>query len=82
MANIYLHKLDKFVEKLKENYDRGLTAQRNHVYKKLEDLKSKAIKNGDLVTARLHLKNMQTVKGRHLNDPYFRRLYYVRYATD
>ena len=82
MANIYLHILDKFVDKLKENYDRGVTVQRNHVYRKFENLRFKAIKNGDLVTARLYLKNMQTVKGRLLNDPNFRRLYYVRYSDD
>lgn len=85
LANIYLNHLDKFVEEIKGEFDRGKTVQRNPVYRKYEYLRNKALKVGVLrnsVSANLHLKNMLSVKARLPNDPNFRRLYYVRYADD
>ena len=82
LANIYLHKLDEFIEKLKANYDKGKVASRNPQYRKLENLRLKANKAGDFETGISFLKQMQLIKSRLPNDPGFRRLYYVRYADD
>lgn len=82
LSNIYLHPFDKFVEGLKGEFDLGKTVQRNLIYRKYENLRMKALRSGDRLTANIHLKNMQSVKARLPNDPNFRRLYYVRYADD
>lgn len=37
LANIYLDKLDRFVEKLKSKFDRGAKASINPEWKKLEN---------------------------------------------
>lgn len=82
LANIYLHELDLFVEKLKTNYEKGKVATRNPEYRKLEYKRSKANKAGDFELGIKYLKEMQRIKSRLPNDPGFRRIYYVRYADD
>jgi retron-type reverse transcriptase len=82
LSNIYLHELDKFIEGLKTSYDKGQVAARNPEYRKLEHLRSKAIKEEDFNLALKYLKKMQKLKARLPNDPAFRRLNYVRYADD
>jgi retron-type reverse transcriptase len=46
LANIYLHPLDLFVDKLKRDYDKGTVARRNPEYRKLESQRIKANRNG------------------------------------
>jgi group II intron reverse transcriptase/maturase len=82
LANIYLHKLDIFMESMKARFDKGKIVARNPIYRKHEALRYKALKMGNRLEARLQLKNMQKHKARLHNDPNFRRLYYVRYADD
>lgn len=82
LANIYLHELDKYIEELKVNYDKGITAARNPIYRQLEHLRSKANKIKNHKLGRIILKQMQKIQSRLPNDPNFRRLYYVRYADD
>jgi group II intron reverse transcriptase/maturase len=82
LANIYLDKLDKFVEQIQANYHKGETAKRNPAWRRLETLRGKALKAGDNSRARDILREMQTIPSRLANDPEFRRLYYVRYADD
>jgi len=69
LANIYLHELDIYIEKLKANYEKGVQVAINPKYRKLEYLRSKANPGGDFVK-----------KG--LPDSGFRRIYYVRYADE
>lgn len=82
LANIYLHELDIYIEKLKTNYEKGVVANRNPHYRKLEYLRSKANKANDFELGVKYLKEMQRIKSRLPNDPRFRRIYYVRYADD
>lgn len=82
LSNIYLHELDKYINELKINYDKGTVVSRNPAYRKLENLRYKAIKVKDNISANKFLKKMQTMNSRLPNDPKFRRLYYVRYADD
>lgn len=82
LANVYLHELDVYVEKLKANYEKGVVASRNPEYRKLEYLRSKANKANDFELGVKYLKEMQKIKSRLPSDPKFRRIYYVRYADD
>lgn len=82
LANIYLHELDIYVEKLKANYEKGAMVSRNPEYRKLEYLRTKANKGGDFELGVKYLKEMQQIKSRLPDDPRFRRIYYVRYADD
>ena len=82
LANIYLNELDRYVEKLKSKYEKGVFAIRNPQYRKLEYLRGKANKMGDYELGARYLKDMQRIKSRLADDPGFRRIYYVRYADD
>nr|YP_010424016.1 hypothetical protein NQV51_mgp39 [Aspergillus sclerotioniger]USH57614.1 hypothetical protein [Aspergillus sclerotioniger] len=82
LSNIYLNKLDKFVNDLKNEFDKGKEARINPEYKHLDYLRQKALKSQDHLTAVKHLREMQKIKARMPKDDNFRRLYYVRYADD
>lgn len=82
LSNVYLNKLDLFIDNMKSNFDRGREARKNPEYKHLDYLRQKAMKNGDPIKANQALKEMQKIKARLPNDPEFRRMYYVRYADD
>lgn len=82
LANIYLHELDIYIEKLKSNYEKGVVVSRNPEYRRLEYLRSKANKANDFELGIKYLKEMQQIKSRLPTDPKFRRIYYVRYADD
>jgi len=82
LSNIYLHELDIFIQELKNSYDKGQLVARNPKYRKIENLRYKAIKAENFDLASTFLKEMQKLKSRLPNDPGFRRLYYVRYAHD
>jgi retron-type reverse transcriptase len=82
LANIYLHELDIYIEKLKTNYEKGVVASRNPKYRILEYLRSKANNAKDFELGIKYLKEMQQIKSRLPSDSRFRRIYYVRYADD
>lgn len=82
LANIYLHELDTFVEKAQREYDKGVLSARNPEYRKFEHLRHKANRAGDFKLGVKYLKEMQKLRSRLVDDPHFRRLYYVRYADD
>lgn len=82
LSNIYLNKLDKFIEEHKLNFDKGKVARVTPEYKNLDYLRQKALKSMDNLEALRLLKEMQKIKARSPSDPNFRRLYYVRYADD
>jgi group II intron reverse transcriptase/maturase len=81
LSNIYLHKLDEFVEReLIPRYTRG-TRRRNNLeyyrtYRKLDT----ARKAGDRAAARNLVKELRTMPSRDPMDPGYRRLTYLRYA--
>jgi group II intron reverse transcriptase/maturase len=83
LSNIYLGKLDTFVETvLIPHYTRGTRRASNPAYKKDENAIARARKRGDRTTVRELRKRQRRMPSRDPNDPGFRRLKYVRYADD
>ncbi|MFI9276287.1 reverse transcriptase domain-containing protein [Kitasatospora sp. NPDC052896] len=83
LSNIYLHKLDEFVEKvLIPEYTRGERRARNPAYLELQKLLAKARRRGDRAQARTLRQRMTSLPSADPNDPSYRRLRYVRYADD
>jgi group II intron reverse transcriptase/maturase len=83
LANIYLDKLDTFVEKeLIPEYTKGVKRKRNPEYDKLSWVAYHAGKEGRTEEAKLLRQQMQELPSLDSNDPDFRRLRYVRYADD
>ena len=83
LSNIYLNKLDKFVEQvLIPQYTQGRHRRHNPEYRRLNDRRQLARKRGDRAVARELLKQMRTVPCGDPMDPGYRRLRYCRYADD
>ncbi|MFE5587233.1 reverse transcriptase domain-containing protein [Kitasatospora sp. NPDC056531] len=83
LSNIYLHRLDEFVEKvLIPEYTRGERRARNPAYLELQNLLAKARRRGDRVQARVLRQRMTSLPSADPNDPSYRRLRYIRYADD
>ncbi|MEV4561962.1 reverse transcriptase domain-containing protein [Kitasatospora sp. NPDC049285] len=83
LSNIYLHRLDEFVEKvLIPEYTRGERRVRNPAYLELQNLLAKARRRGDRAQARILRQRMVSLPSADPNDPSYRRLRYVRYADD
>jgi retron-type reverse transcriptase len=83
LSNVYLDKLDKFVEeKLIPTYTRGKTRATSKEYHTLLNRAYRQRKKGHEKAARLWMKQAQQVPSINTRDPHFRRLKYVRYADD
>jgi group II intron reverse transcriptase/maturase len=83
LSNIYLDKLDKFVEQeLIPQYTRGASRTRNREYHKMEHRLEAARKHGDRAAARKLKQQMRGLPSGDPMDPGYRRLRYVRYADD
>ena len=82
LTNIILHKLDKFMEEVKDKFRKGLTLQTNSRYYEMRKLRKKVKDKGDLNNARKFLKELRFKFKHNLKDANFRRLYYQRYAND
>jgi group II intron reverse transcriptase/maturase len=85
LCNIFLHELDKFVEELKKNYNRGTKRQRNLENTKLQNkLKHWRKRNYDKTrpseyeTLLKQLKASPSIK----RDETYIRINYIRYADD
>jgi len=83
LANIYLNKLDTYVqEKLLPEYTRGKGKKDNPRYKAL-DYQARLLKSkGRGAEAWEVKKEMRKLPSLDTNDPAYRRLNYVRYADD
>ena len=93
LANIYLDKLDQFMEKLKQNFDCGKarksTPEANYFTRQMT-LLNKALAQTDITEEQEELKQrMKQIECERVKypnrDPFdtdFRRLQYVRYADD
>lgn len=79
LANIFLDKLDKFVEHLKINFDVGERASINPVWKRMENAMYRAKDIQEKVMIR---KEMLKFKSKLAVDPSFKKLVYIRYADD
>ncbi|WP_211265753.1 reverse transcriptase/maturase family protein [Actinacidiphila oryziradicis] len=83
MSNIYLHRLDTFVETvLIPEYTRGTVRKHNPDYARVLAARVRARRRGDHATARELLKRLRTMPSMDTHDPGYRRLRYCRYADD
>jgi group II intron reverse transcriptase/maturase len=83
LSNIYLDRLDKFVENvLLPEYNRGKLRKTNLEYKRIENAITRARKRGDRRSARELSQARRTLPSQDPRDPAYRRLRYVRYADD
>lgn len=96
LSNIYLHELDKYVEKYAESFNKGNKRRHNLVYhnlaSKINYCKSKNKRDWKWLTneekaERLRelkalYKELQSHDSKDLFDPNYRRMKYVRYADD
>jgi group II intron reverse transcriptase/maturase len=83
LSNIYLDKLDKFVETvLLPKYNRGKRRVRNPAYQKMENAIARAKRRGDRQAMRTLRKQRRKLPSQHPQDPDYRRLRFVRYADD
>lgn len=83
LANIYLDKLDKFVEQiLIPKYTLGKRRAENPEYSKLQKLAWYFKKNGQIEKARQLEIQYQKMPSKDVRDPGYKRLSYVRYADD
>jgi group II intron reverse transcriptase/maturase len=83
LSNIYLHRLNKFVEQvLIPEYTRGARRTRNPAYLEVAAALARARRRGDRAEARRLRRLMRTLPSCDPHDPGYRRLRYVRYADD
>ncbi|MCA1703034.1 MAG: maturase [Actinobacteria bacterium] len=83
LSNIYLHKLDEFVETvLIPRHTRGLGRRANPAYSAAKRELAQIHRRGDRAAARELHQRMRSLPSKDLHDPGYRRLRYVRYADD
>jgi len=83
LANIYLDKLDKFVEtKILPKYNAGTRRTPNREYMRVHQQITHYKKKGDNQKVKQLRNQLQSLPSRTPNDPGYRRLRYVRYADD
>ena len=83
LANIYLDRLDKFVETvLLPAYNRGAKRRMNMAYNRLLHLAHFYRKTGRPERAAALKRQQQKLPSLDPNDPKYRRLRYIRYADD
>ncbi|MCA1675555.1 MAG: maturase, partial [Actinobacteria bacterium] len=83
LSNIYLHKLDSFVEKvLVPEHTRGMSRAPNPEYREAEKQLARLRRRGDRPAVHALRKQMRKIPSKDTADPAFRRLRYVRYCDD
>ena len=83
LANIYLDRLDKFVENtLLPAYNRGEQRRFNQAYHNLQKMAARRKRDGDIEGYRECMQRKGQLPSKDPNDPNYRRLRYVRYADD
>jgi group II intron reverse transcriptase/maturase len=83
LSNVYLDKLDKFVEQeLIPQYTRGTRRKGNPEYDRIQYQLARARKRGDRAAARDLEKQLRSLPASDPMDPGYRRLKYTRYADD
>ena len=83
LANIYLDKLDKFVEtEILPKYNAGTRRAPNPEYMRVHRQMKYYEKQGNKERVRQLRNQLQCLPSRNPEDPRFRRLRYVRYADD
>jgi group II intron reverse transcriptase/maturase len=83
MSNIYLDRLDRFVDTvLIPEYTRGKGRAENPAYKQVSDKIVRARRRYDQGEVRRLRQQLRTLTRGNPDDPWFRRLRYARYADD
>jgi group II intron reverse transcriptase/maturase len=83
LSNIYLDRLDKFVENvLIPEHTRGISRIPNPAYQEVEKLIAREHRRGDRPAVRALRKQRRSLPSKDPTDPGFRRLRYVRYCDD
>ncbi|MBB6174269.1 group II intron reverse transcriptase/maturase [Nocardiopsis mwathae] len=83
LSNIYLHKLDVFIETvLIPEFTRGRLRARNPEYRKTEQEIVRARRRGDRAQVRSLYRQLHSLPSQDPRDPGYRRLRYCRYADD
>jgi group II intron reverse transcriptase/maturase len=84
LANIYLDRLDKFVEQtLVPEFTRGDSKERNKEYYRLKgEIRRFREKGAPEDVLRPLIREFRTIRSRNPFDPNYRRLRYIRYADD
>jgi group II intron reverse transcriptase/maturase len=83
LSNIYLHRLDNFVETvLIPECTRGASRAANPEYREVEKQIARARRRGDRPAVRALRKQLRSLPSKDPADPGFRRLRYARYADD
>jgi group II intron reverse transcriptase/maturase len=81
LSNIYLHKMDEYVEKvLIPEYTRGGVRQPNRAFHRVWAAIRRARKRGDHTQVRELRKQLHSMPSMDTHDSGYRRLRYVRYA--
>jgi group II intron reverse transcriptase/maturase len=79
LCNIYMHKLDVFMENLMEKHNKGIRKRQSPAYSKLANALAKSTSN--LERAKIRTQ-MRKIPARDPMDPNMIRVKYVRYADD
>ena len=83
LSNIYLHKLDEFVETvLMPEYTRGKLRVKDPEHRRVTSAIRAARRRGDRAEVRALRKKQRSIPSQDMHDPGYRRLRYVRYADD
>ena len=83
LSNIYLDRLDRFVETvLLPEYNTKGVRRHNPAYSKVQYALAQARRRGDHAAARDLRKRLRSLPTQDPNDPGYRRLRYTRYADD
>jgi retron-type reverse transcriptase len=83
LSNIYLNRLDQFVEQtLLPRYTQGRRRRPNPAYQAIENQIGRASRHGDRIAVRLLTQQRRRLPSQDPNDPAYRRLRYARYADD
>ena len=83
LSNVYLSKLDAYVETvLIPQYTQGAARRHNRAHTAIRQALYRARRRGDSTAVRDLQRRMRTMPSQDPNDPGYRRLYYTRYADD
>ena len=83
LSNIYLHKLDEFIEQeLIPQYTQGTSRKDNPEYKRIQRRLAAARRQGNRAAARELGQQLRGLPSKDPMDPGYRRLRYLRYADD
>ena len=83
LSDIYLHKLDEFIEQeLIPQYTQGTSRKDNPEYKRIQRRLAAARRQGNRAAARELGQQLRGLPSKDPMDPGYRRLRYLRYADD